>query len=145
MGKPIICEGDVLQFLPILQGMTFTPPIAPIQIPCSGIATIGGKKVCVDGDAGTIPVIPVTFTTTSGLATIGSGVLSFVRPTASATVSSPQGKGVVTETQWMFMFILNAPTMLPTIPPTPDPVAVKNATCAGFATVVPLNKTVTAT
>lgn len=143
MGKPIICLGDMLVFLPDLNGMTFVPPIQPVPIPCSGIATVGGKTMCVDGDFGTIPVINVSFTTPLGLPTIGTGVLSFIRPTASTTVFSPQGKGVITETQWNFMFILNAPTLLKT--QQPDPAALANATCMGIATVVPSNLMVTAT
>lgn len=54
MTDKILVEGDIANFMP-----AFTPAIVvvqPGQMKASGPATIGGKKICVDGDEAQLQV-----------------------------------------------------------------------------------------
>lgn len=61
MGDYILIEGDTVQF-----DSSFVPPAAvmvqPGKLTGSGPATIGGKKICVQGDEGDVSV-PCSYTT----------------------------------------------------------------------------------
>jgi len=54
MTDKILVEGDIANFLP-----AFTPAVVvvqPGQMKASGPATIGGKKICIDGDESKLEV-----------------------------------------------------------------------------------------
>jgi hypothetical protein len=57
----ILIDGDVVMFMP-----AFTPAIVVVQpgkLAASGPATIGGKKICVDGDESKVSVPGCTYMT----------------------------------------------------------------------------------
>ena len=61
MADFILIDGDVVMFMP-----AFTPAIVVVQpgkLQGSGPATIGGKKICVDGDESKVSVAGCTYMT----------------------------------------------------------------------------------
>lgn len=76
MSDQVLIDGDEAQFIP-----AFAPAVVMVQpgsIKGSGPATLGGKKVCVDGDEGSVEVSGCSYVTPQ-YCIPGSGTLKIDR------------------------------------------------------------------
>jgi hypothetical protein len=117
MADFILIDGDTAMFIP-----AFTPAIVVVQpgkLEGSGPATIGGKKICVDGDESKVSVAGCTYMTPQ-YSIPGSGTLkiSSLAANQKAKKTKTGGKAVLLKGgQFTAKFEVQSPAKQP--PPGP--------------------------
>ena len=121
MSKLCIVHGDPVTFLPNFIDRVIVP--VPTTINGTGMATIGGKKICIAGDEKKIIVSGVVYTSpATGHTTPGSGILNEVtlQPDQQLMYANAGATVIVQGIQFMCSFTPTAPAMIPSVPPVPD-------------------------
>ncbi|NRB39372.1 MAG: hypothetical protein HRU20_13035 [Pseudomonadales bacterium] len=123
MADFVLIDGDTVNFIPL-----FTPAIVSVQpgnIEGSGPATIGGKKVCVDGDEANVS-IPGCSYFTAQYSIPGSGTLtiSALAGNQIASKTNTANKAVLLKgAMFTAKFEVQSPAQQPppgAAPPVPD-------------------------
>lgn len=123
MSDFILLDGDTAQFLPAF-GLA-TVIVQPGQLVASGAATVGGVKVCVEGDEASVEVAGCTYT--AGPYSIpGAGTLKIKQLAGDQVASKTQSGGkpvLLRGGQFDAVFEVQSPAKQPpkgTAPPEPD-------------------------
>ena len=141
MGDKVLTDGDMVVFMPV-----FSPAIVVVQpgkIPGSGPASIGGKKVCVDGDEAQVSVPGCTYITPSHPIP-GVGTLKIASLAGNQKARSVQtgGKPVLLKGA---MFTAKFEVQSPAQQPTPaGPVPDATPQYSGQGQFMPVNQQVSA-
>ena len=119
MSDFILIEGDMVMFLP-----AFGPAMVVVQpgtLQGSGPATIGGKKVCVDGDEGNVMVAGCMYTTPQySIPGVGTLKISALAGDQKAGKTNSGGKAVLLKGgSFTAKFEVQGPAQQP--PPGPGP------------------------
>jgi len=141
MGDKVLTDGDMVLFLPV-----FAPAIVvvqPGQIAGSGPATIGGKKICVDGDEARVSVPGCTYMTPSHpIPGVGTLKIASLAPDQKAMLTQTGGKLVLLKGG---MFIARFEVQSPAQQPTPaGPVPDATPQYSGQGQFMPVNQQVSA-
>lgn len=121
MTNSILVNGDSVVFTPMFGAAMVT--IQPGRLKGSGQFTIGGKKVCVDGDEEKVSVPGCPYVTPQ-YSIPGSGTITIKKLGSNQTAKKPFTggkpvllKGSVCDAQFMVL----VPAQQPGAPPVPDP------------------------
>ncbi len=117
----ILVEGDKASFLPTF-GMA-TVVVRPGALRGSGPGTLAGKKVCVDGDEGTVSVPGCPYTAPPYVVPgIGTLEIAAVAGDQKAKKTRTGGQPVLLKgSQFTASFGVDSPAQQPGPPPVPDP------------------------
>ena len=121
MSKLCIVHGDTVTFLPNFINRVIVP--VPTTINGTGMATIGGKKICIAGDEKKIIQSGVVYTSpTTGHTTPGTGMINEVtlQPDQQLIYGKAGAAIIVQGIQFMCFFTPTSPAMIPGAPPVPD-------------------------
>ena len=120
MGDFILIEGDKANFIPIF-GIAAVV-VRPGDLQGSGPATIGGKKICVEGDESKVSV-PGCMYTAGAFSIPGTGTLKIDSLGGDQTAKKTKtgGKAVLLKgTMFTAKFEVQSPAQQPGAPPVPD-------------------------
>jgi hypothetical protein len=140
----ILIEGDTVVFLPV-----FTPATVIVQpgtLEGSGPATIGGKKICVDGDESRVAVAGCAYMTPQySIPGTGTLKISALASDQKATKTKTGGKAVLLKGgSFTAKFEVQSPAQQP--PPGPgSPVPDSTTQYSGSGMFIPGNVNVSAT
>lgn len=131
----ILADGDTAMFLP-----TFGVAVVIVRpgiLKGSGPATLGGKKLCVDGDEKKLTVPGCTYMTPQySIPGLGTLSIESLAPNQKATKTQTGGKAVLLKgTQFTAKFEVMTPAMQPPAPPaipSPVPDAMRSYTGMGM-------------
>lgn len=121
MGDKVLIDGDTVLFLPM-----FSPAIVVVQpgrIPGSGPASIGGKKICVDGDEAQVSVPGCSYMTPSHpIPGVGTLKIASLAPDQTAKQAKTGGKPLLLKGgMFTAKFEVQSPAQQPTAAgPVPD-------------------------
>ena len=121
MSKLCIVHGDTVKFLPNFMNRVIVP--VPTTINGSGMASIGGKKICISGDEKKVIVSGVVYTAPStGHTTPGSGIINEItlQQDQQLMYVNSGATVIVQGIQFMCFFTPTAPAMTTSVPPVPD-------------------------
>ncbi len=141
MGDKVLTDGDMVLFMPM-----FSPAIVVVQpgkIPGSGPASIGGRKICVDGDEGQVSVPGCTYITPSHpIPGVGTLKIASLAANQKATKVNTGGKAVLLKGG---MFTARFEVQSPAQQPTPGgPVPDATPQYSGQGQFIPVNQQVSA-
>ena len=141
MGDKVLTDGDTVLFLP-----AFSPAIVVVQpgrIPGSGPASIGGKKICVDGDQSKVSVPGCTYMTPSHpIPGVGTLKIAALAGDQTARTTQTGGKSVLLKGS---MFTAKFEVQTPAQQPTPGgPVPDATPQYSGQGQFMPINQQVSA-
>lgn len=117
MNKLLLIEGDKAIFLPTFGAATVV--VQPGTMQASGPATIGGKKICVDGDESKLQVPGCAYTTAQhSIPGTGTLKIAALAGDQKAQKSQTGGKAVLLKgSQFTAKFEVQSPAQQP--PPGP--------------------------
>ncbi|GCL60932.1 hypothetical protein [Pseudaquabacterium pictum] len=141
MGDKVLTDGDMVVFMPM-----FSPAIVMVQpgrIPGSGPASIGGRKVCVDGDEAQVSVPGCTyFTPSHPIPGVGTLKIASLAANQKASTTQTGGKKVLLKGgMFTAKFEVQSPAQQPTAAgPVPD----ASPQYSGQGQFMPVNQQVSA-
>ena len=142
MSKQMLIDGDTVLFLPAFGAATVV--VQPGRLAGSGRATLGGKKICVDGDESKVSV-PGCVYMTAQHSIPGTGTLKIAALAGDqkAGKSKTGGKAVLLKgSQFTAKFEVQSPAQQP--PPGPgSPVPDATPQYSGKGQFMPAKQTVT--
>ena len=141
MGDKVLTDGDMVVFMPV-----FSPAVVVVQpgkIPGSGPASIGGKKICVDGDEAQVSVPGCTYITPSHpIPGVGTLKIASLAGNQKAGTVKTGGKPVLLKGA---MFTAKFEVQSPAQQPTPaGPVPDATPQYSGQGQFMPVNQQVSA-
>lgn len=119
MADFVLMDGDMVMFIP-----AFTPAIVVVQpgkLAGSGPATLGGKKICVDGDEADVSVPGCAYMTPQySIPGTGTLKISGLAPNQKAKKTKTGGKAMLLKgSSFTAKFEVQSPAQQP--PPGPGP------------------------
>ena len=132
MADFILMEGDQVMFLPAFAPATVV--VLPGKLEGSGPATIGGKKICVDGDEAKVSVAGCTYMTPQcPIPGAGTLKISALAGDQMATKTKTGGKAVLLKGgTFTAKFEVQSPAQQPAPPGPPVPDATTQYSGSGM-------------
>lgn len=122
MADFVILEGDIANFMPAFGAAVVT--VLPGTMRGSGPATVGSKKICVDGDEKNLEVPGCPYLTpVYSVPGVGTLKIQSLAPNQKALKTKTGGKNMILKgANFIAIFEVQTPAQMPPPASTPDPV-----------------------
>lgn len=125
MADFILVDGDIVNFMPNFGPATVV--VRPTNLQGSGPATIGGKRICVDGDEKKVMVLGCTYMTPQfSIPGVGTLKINALAPNQRTIKTKTGGRNMLLRGgNFIAAFMVQTPAQQPPPgpgPPIPDPV-----------------------